>query len=127
MKYKIYLASPYSKQSDLFVAYEKTKAVTELCIDAGFYVFSPIVYCHHMNRLGTTYTFWEGFCKSLIMWSDIFIVHQLDGWEDSVGVSDEMLFCNDISKPIGFLSDNDYEVPIRQRLDIIIRTILGLQ
>lgn len=93
----IYLASPYTHPSKAVEAerYQQTlQAFATLCL-AGAVVYSPIVSCHPAAvayGMPTDAKWWEGFNREFMLACDRLIVLRLAGWEQSVGVRDEIAF-----------------------------------
>lgn len=78
-----------------------TDAAVEL-LNQGIYVFSPISYNAPWEEyeLPHTFAFWEHFDKAFITRMDGVIVLTIDGWKDSVGVTEEVKFAQKIGLPI---------------------------
>lgn len=98
-----YLASPYTHPDETvrdFRYYQALRTVAYLCA-TGYTVISPIVQCHEMAKLHilpTNFEFWKTWNEHLIRASIGMIILKLDGWMDSNGITDEIMFCtqNDI-------------------------------
>ena len=104
---RIYLASPYTKRADRSFVYEEVATATRQLILQDYIVFSPIVYGHQMRDIGDTFEFWEALNCSLILWSDVFVVYCIPGWNESDGIAQEERYALDHQKYIVYL-DNPY-------------------
>lgn len=102
-----YLASPYS-HADLYTEvrrYYLARAATRLLLDAGFLIFSPIVYSKRLKTAADNhdYGFWMRIDLSILERADRLWVLQLEGWDNSVGVEEEITYANSRGIPITFL------------------------
>jgi hypothetical protein len=91
----IYLASPYSHPNPAVVQqrFEKTRKVTADLMLRGVPVFSPIVHCHEIANLyemPTDAAYWETYNTAFLRKSDMMYVLTLDGWKESLGVTQEI-------------------------------------
>jgi hypothetical protein len=110
----IYLASPYS-HSDKEVRkqrYEKAVEANAKLIEQGFMVYSPIVHGHPLNqywkeheeaRMG--WSFWEKFDTLMVRKSDALFVLAIDGWINSVGVTNELELAKRLYIPIKYVTE----------------------
>lgn len=106
----IYLASPYS-HDDPAVREARFRAVclaTAALIRAGNVVFSPVVHSHPLASFGlpTTWEFWAEQDRHYLACCDELVVLMLDGWEDSVGVREEIRIAKELGKPVRHLETN---------------------
>lgn len=105
----IYLASPYSHQSEAVMEtrYKIVLRLTaQLIFTQGEPVFSPIVYGHHMSRefdLGTDAEFWSMFNTAAQRACSSLYVACIAGWEQSKGVSAEIEFAKVLRQPITYI------------------------
>ncbi len=93
---KIYLATPYSHK-DPAVRQARFEAVTKAAgelIAQGHHVFSPITHSHPIALahpdMPTHHEYWRKFNESMIDWCDE--VRVMPGWEESIGVTAEILY-----------------------------------
>lgn len=92
----IFLASPYSHQSKrmLHTRYlEALDASAWLVAAKREIVLSPIVLCHEMARLHSLPTdagYWKEMNTAFLRVSACIYVLCSDGWEDSIGVQEEI-------------------------------------
>jgi nucleoside 2-deoxyribosyltransferase len=103
----IYLASPYS-HPDPAVREERFRAAcraTAALLRAGEVVFSPIVHSHPLVafELPTAWSFWERIDRAFLERCDEVVALMLDGWEESVGVREEIAIARALAKPVRFL------------------------
>jgi hypothetical protein len=108
MKKIIYIASPYS-HSDKHIRELRYLQVTEYCakqVATGNIVFSPITYGHILSEhvdMPTTFDFWSNFCLTFLNKCDEMHVIKLEGWENSIGISEEESYCRDNNIPIKYI------------------------
>ena len=82
------------------------KKAAELIRD-GYFVFSPITHSHEMSKrynLPSTFEYWAAANHSMIDWCDTVAVLKLDGWEDSKGVDDEIIYAHVTGKKLVFVN-----------------------
>jgi hypothetical protein len=95
---QIYLACPYThpeaavQQERL----EKVSHVAGLLIQKDFLVYSPV--SHGVNiakhcAMGGDYATWQKHCLSMLRRSKYAIALLLKGYEESIGMNDELTFC----------------------------------
>jgi hypothetical protein len=96
----IYLASPYShKNPDVsrrrfeHVSYIAGKMITD-----GLYVYCPIAHSHPIAKQGFDgdWTLWKNLDLEMIRRCDELWITPLDGWEQSIGVTDEVAYAKNI-------------------------------
>lgn len=90
----IYLASPYSHiDPDVMEQrYRMAEAHCAMMLQAGQYVYSPIVHCHNLAirySLPTDARFWRAYNKQMLRFAGELQVLTLPGYEDSEGIADE--------------------------------------
>lgn len=107
----IYLASPYSKHPrGTEAAFKEVARLTGLMLEYDFLVFSPIVYSHHLAEFISVRTgdeeheFWMGIDRPIFRRCDAIVVAQLDGWDTSKGVTEELAWFRWARKPVYFLN-----------------------
>lgn len=100
-----YLASPYSSNSAYVREERYLKALfagAEL-IEKGFCLIEPIGMSHHTSKVGGTptgYDYWKTRDRAFIDHSDGVIVLMIDGWFESVGVTDEIHYAFEQGKEV---------------------------
>lgn len=103
-----YLASPYSSP-DPVVREERFRAAcraTAALLRNGLFAFSPIAHSHHLVEYGLPgdWTFWQRFDRELLARCDEVVVLLLDGWEESIGVREEIRIARELGKPVRYLA-----------------------
>ena len=106
----IYIASPYS-HPDKDVMEENFRKVSQIAADLtaeGYIVLSPITYGHTLLQfkdMPGDWPFWASFCFSLLVKADkILVCDNMEGWDKSRGVEEEISFARDHGIKIEFLS-----------------------
>jgi hypothetical protein len=107
-----YLASPYSSKNEYVKEhrYLTICAISAALTNMGYLLIEPIGASHpiaRMFKLPTGYEFWKTRDRALIERSNGVIVAMMDGWEQSVGVTDEIEFATSIGKPVYYLNPED--------------------
>ena len=106
----IYLASPYSHPDPLVV---KTRylLVMQTCaalINAGRFVWSPIVHCHEMTQLHNMPSdaeFWKHYNFDFMRRADEIMVLKIPGWDQSKGVKMEIDFAQYNNIPLYYVNE----------------------
>lgn len=62
-----------------------------------------------LEESGPTYDSWKDRCRKLITVSDEVHVLTYKGWDDSVGVSDEIAYANELGIPVTYGSQLNYQ------------------
>lgn len=99
MKHLLYLASPY-KHDNPEVMLARVDAIENVVIeimrsDSYFLPISPIAYTHYLDRKMKEpfdYYTWD---LELLRQCGVMLVVQLEGWNDSEGVTLELGFCKE--------------------------------
>lgn len=103
----IYIASPYSHQSDA-VRYERftrTRVYAHHLMAQGIVCFSPIVYGRQFEKVfivPADYESWVDFNNWMLLASQEVRVLKLDGWQESRGIAHEIALANDHGIPVSF-------------------------
>ncbi len=102
----IYLASPYW-HADPAIRNQRFRAAcraTAQMIRQGTTVFSPVVYGHALSGEGLPgdWSFWEGHDTDYLMLCNEVVVLQVDGWEESEGVREEVRLATALGKRVGY-------------------------
>ena len=119
-----YLATPYSKRakspSGHFCIFNAESAAADALLWAtdlaaeGVTAISPILQSHAMADQGRRdldpldHNMWMAWCAPLLLRSDVVIVPPIRGWQDSVGVWQEVLTALSMQKPVMCIRD---EIP----------------
>lgn len=91
----IYLASPYS-HPDFTIRDSNYRMISKIAakmVAKGGVVFSPITYGHNLlefRQMPSDWEFWFNFCVTFLMKCDKLVVCKMPGWENSVGVREEI-------------------------------------
>lgn len=110
----IYLAQPYTHPDPLIREQRYHKALTveaNILRRGGVCVINPIGMCHELSKthkLPTGYEYWQERDRTLIERSDETWVLMMDGWRESVGVTDEINYTRELGKPIYYLDEKEY-------------------
>lgn len=106
----IYLAGPYS-DNDPLVREKRYLRLLEaeyaLIISEGYCVMNPIGMCHElakMYKMPSGYKYWQSRDRELITRCDEVYVLTMQGWKESVGVTDEIAFARSLGKPVVYLT-----------------------
>ncbi len=101
----IYLASPYS-HPDPDVRHCRFRAVCKaaaVLIGQGNHVFSPIAHSHPISQFmegEDSWDRWRAFDFRMIEQSEALFYLTIDGWKESVGVREEMIFATSLELPV---------------------------
>lgn len=103
-----YLASPYSSDDPLIkeMRYVMVCAFSAALHNEGYNLIEPIGASHPIAKtfdLPTGYDYWKERDRLMIDKSDGVIVCQLNGWNQSVGVTDEIEYAITNNKPVFFV------------------------
>lgn len=99
-----YLATPYSKwKGGLDDAAFIAAKVAGRLIRAGVHVFSPIAHSHHISVAAEidlrSYEIWLSLDKPLFEAAYGILVADLDGWDESYGITQELKWAREHGKP----------------------------
>lgn len=117
-----YLGSPYSKYPDgIAVAFLRACEAAGLLMKAGVAVFSPIAHSHSIASLcemdHCDHTIWLPADKPLMDAAKGMIVLKLAGWEDSVGLTYELMEFTSAGKPIVFMTPGEVPEELLREVD----------
>ena len=104
----LYLAVPYSHPSPEIRAERfraANRAAGKLMAD-GHHVFSPISHTHpiaEVCELPKGWDYWEAFDRAYLQCCHKLIVLTLDGWMDSIGVTEEIRIAQEMGVPVEFM------------------------
>ncbi len=120
----IYVASPYSSGDPEQIQnnYEMVTEFVAMLVSMGYIAISPITYGHTLldyQDMPKDYGFCKHFCIGLLKKSDAILVLKLPGWEDSVGVQDEMDFARKNHIEV-YLIDSPDVLPITKNIKLEI-------
>lgn len=113
-KQLVYLASPYSGDDALIEQrYEEAVRVTGALAKKGIVVYSPICHNHVLCQkqgLARSWARWSEFDKRMIDACTELWALKIAGWEDSIGVSDEIEYTKLQGKRVAGLDPDSLEV-----------------
>lgn len=106
----IFVCTPYSNDDENIVKYRK-KIAGEVClrlVAKGIYAISPVVYGCALMEYGEntdgSWNYWQKFCETFLINSKAVYVIKIDGWDKSIGVSQEILFAITHKIPVYFIN-----------------------
>jgi len=110
----IYIASPYTHADphEIEYRYEKTLEATAMLFEQGHHAFSPIVHCHPVAKVHGfrgDYAFWSAYNLHMLSFADELWVLQLDGWNKSIGVQEEIIHALKLGKPVIYFDIEGFE------------------
>jgi hypothetical protein len=114
----IYLASPYSsnkptpeeRRLELQLRYEEISKITASLLRQGYHVYSPIVHCHELAKnygLPTEWGYWQNHLKVFLKHCDALWIIKMEGWEKSVGISEELLEARNLQLSVAYINPSD--------------------
>lgn len=105
----VYLASPYA-HSDKDVCKSRywaaVKALAEAMQGQKVTVFSPIAHNHPSAvrfDLPKDWAFWRAVDFPFLEMCDMLVVLELEGWEDSRGINDEIIHAQELGIPVEYV------------------------
>jgi hypothetical protein len=104
----IYIASPYSHPDDMIREqnYIKVAEYAAKLISQGHVAISPIAYGHTLLpfvEMPSDWPFWSNFCISILNKCDKLIVYQMEGWDKSRGVAEEIEYAEKLGIPVEYI------------------------
>lgn len=117
---KVYVASPYSHDDERIrnLRAQQVEEVAGLLQNDFNYAFIlPITMSHntgkHMTNKGFSFDHWRDKDLTYIDCCDELWVITLNGWKESIGVKEEMLFANLKGIPVRFIEYNQYTKTVK--------------
>lgn len=106
----IYLAAPYT-HPDPEVVKQRIEAFYKKqvqLIHKGHYVVSPLDKIHMatIHQIKTNWDWWKEYSAELMDRCDTVYILMLDGWEESIGVQEEIKLAISMKKPIYYVGAN---------------------
>jgi len=100
-----YLASPYTSPDKVirYNRYGLAEAALAWLLTRRMWTYSPIVHCHAMAErfaMPKDAVFWQDFNHLMISRADGLINLQIEGWQESKGVKEELQFTLELNKPV---------------------------
>lgn len=105
-----YLASPYSHKNkgEVYRRYREQQRLHAALIQKyNALIIAPIEMCHMLSErfhMPTGYEYWKNRDRTLIEHSDGIIVCLMEGWKESVGVTDEIQHAKSLGKELLYLN-----------------------
>jgi hypothetical protein len=109
----IYLAVPYShfNREVVELRFKAVNKVAAKLMAGGAFVFSPISHTHPIAKEGLPkgWDYWEPYDRLMISKCDMMMVLKLPGWEDSVGVTEEILIAMELKIPVIYIEYDELD------------------
>jgi hypothetical protein len=101
----VYLASPYSSPNLQVIQsrFDAAEKATAFLLKQSIWAYSPIVHCHVLARkynLPTDTKYWREYNYAMVSGAKALLVLKLPGWQDSVGVADEVAYATSLGIPV---------------------------
>jgi hypothetical protein len=111
-----YLASPYSHPlaTTRELRYRDARQATAWLLRHRIWAYSPIVHTHEMAIAGgmpADAAFWQDYNHAMIDQADELLVLTIEGWKESVGVTEEITYASDLNLPIRLMTFNSTTHP----------------
>lgn len=108
----IYVASPYSSPDPGLMVhrYREVERVTALLLQNKIWCYSPIVHCHELAnnyKLPTDHAYWREYNFHMLDRAVALLVHQQPGWEESIGVNEEIDYSHSLNLRLVFHPENE--------------------
>jgi hypothetical protein len=108
----IYIASPYTHEDEYVMnaRFEQISKITAKLAAEGVVAFSPITYGHTLlgfEKMPTNWAFWQNFCLSFLQHCNELWVYQMEGWEQSKGIAEEIEFAKKKEITIKYIKINE--------------------
>jgi len=103
----VYLACPYSHpDAEVRVwRFEQANTTAARMMNNGIHVFSPISHTHPIVLAGDLpkgWEFWAAYDEAVLQYCARIVVLTLPGWEDSIGIANELKIARELDLPIDF-------------------------
>jgi hypothetical protein len=110
----IYLAGPYTHDDPMMreIRYHYLVKAEAHLLRQGNAVISPINMCHELGKIygfSYGYEYWQSRDRSFLERCDELVVLKVDGWKESVGVTDEIFWAKQKEIPISFIELDELE------------------
>jgi len=94
-----YLASPFTGHDPENILEINSQAMTYL-LKQGFYVFSPILHTYIISEASNQHWFWMNQDFTILKRCDALIILDIEGWESSQGVQEEIALAQVRNMPV---------------------------
>lgn len=103
-----YLACPYSDPNPRVREwrFEQANKAAGWLLKQGYMVFSPISHTHPIATLCNMqlgWEFWADYDRTFLSYSSLLVVLMLMGWENSIGIREELVIAKNLGVPIKYL------------------------
>lgn len=110
----IFISTPYSHQ-DKSIQEERFELCCEmvaLLLNQGKFPISPIVHGHPTTKYGVSgdWKFWKDYCYEFIKSCKEVYVGDIDGWDESQGVKEEIEMAKSLGKDIYLINHKTAEI-----------------
>lgn len=116
----VYVATPYTKYPlGLYAAFRDACAVAARLIEAGVRAYSPIAASHSIAVHGglslTDHSLWLPYNEGFMQRCDALVIALMEGWDQSYGITHEILWFRSHRKSVFSIDPKTYEVVERQK------------
>ena len=108
---KVYIASPFSHKYKRVMKereQEINRVIAELTYKYGYSFFGPITQSAPLERiipaLGGSFSQWKNIDLTWVKACEELWVVMLDGWDISIGVTEEISYAQELGKPIRYIN-----------------------
>lgn len=110
----IFISTPYS-DPDKSVQESRFEMACQLVaklLNEGKFPISPIVHGHPTTKYGVRgdWQFWQEYCRQMIQVCQVVYVGDLEGWQQSTGVREEIEFAKSLDKKIYLINHKNAEI-----------------
>lgn len=110
-KFDIYLGSPFTHEDPKVMEerYKEALQAAAWLMKKGKTVYAAIPFSYHLSiegGIGLGWNEWKLQDKTALICSYQLFVLQLDGWQESVGLNEEIEWAQSLGMPISFMSVN---------------------
>jgi len=109
-----YLAVPYSHPDPEIreLRFQLANRIASILMQEGRFIYSPISHSHPIALYGLPkgWDFWQKYDIAFLHLCKKMIIVMLDGWEESVGIKNEIEIMQQMNKPIEYLRPEDYGI-----------------
>ena len=107
-----YLSIPYS-HFDALIRKHRFEIANKIAADLmkkGRIIFSPISHCHPLTDYGLpgSWDYWKNYNREFLKICKKLIVVRLEGWEESVGVTEELKIAEEEGLVIEYIDPAPY-------------------
>ena len=116
-----YLGTPYSRYpGGIYTAHFQACKIAARLLRAGINVYCPIAETHSIAMVGhidpLDHSIWMPRDRLFMERCDALIVAHMEGWQESIGVTEEIKYFADAGLPIYDLDPNEFVLTKRERI-----------